>query len=514
MKNIQAVKEIIEQLKADAENEFELHRIEVLERDLIQGLPKVKIIDAFHQDFNGITYQVSKSGHYSRGGSLHQDVWRYYRGEIPQGDFQIHHINWNPADNSIENLQCLTRAEHIRIHANAPPLEVAPNKVATFTCEHCGKVFNAIASKKVRRFCSRACQRHAQLNSAKTESKTCLFCGKTFLGKAGSKYCSQKCRSDHAKAKVPIKTCPQCGKQFRKAGCPQAIYCSLKCRDAARQPNSAALTNQPTVRIVTCSNCGKEFTTLHPLKKYCSKECAAETVKKQTHTYEKTCPICGKKFLGTKKQKHCSTECRDQARRGRATWAEKHCQICGKDFKSRDKRVKYCSRECYQVSKRMAEHKPPAKKYSKVCPQCGETFMATDGRTKYCSQKCYHAATRTLPDRICPTCGKSFHPSGKNRIFCSRTCIRSRKPSARSEITKTCPICKKEFKARGKRNIYCSAECRKSAPHRRPVRQCPICGKKFLPYRSNQKYCSQQCAFSPLKSQVGLPKSSGGGLER
>lgn len=51
------------------------------------------------------------------------DVWQYYyvflieqSGQtIPKGSV-VHHINKNPLDDRIENLQILTRAEHINIH--------------------------------------------------------------------------------------------------------------------------------------------------------------------------------------------------------------------------------------------------------------------------------------------------------------------------------------------------------------------------------------------------------------
>lgn len=42
-------------------------------------------------------------------------LWKQKNGEIPKGCV-IHHINKIPNDDRIENLICLTRAEHINIH--------------------------------------------------------------------------------------------------------------------------------------------------------------------------------------------------------------------------------------------------------------------------------------------------------------------------------------------------------------------------------------------------------------
>ena len=50
-------------LKSAAENDFERHRLDVLEKDLTAP-PKVEIIDEKHQKFLGVTYHEEKSGTY------------------------------------------------------------------------------------------------------------------------------------------------------------------------------------------------------------------------------------------------------------------------------------------------------------------------------------------------------------------------------------------------------------------------------------------------------------------
>ena len=45
----------------------------------------------------------------------HQLVWEVVNGPIP-ANHVIHHVNGNKSDNRIENLRCMTQAEHLRLH--------------------------------------------------------------------------------------------------------------------------------------------------------------------------------------------------------------------------------------------------------------------------------------------------------------------------------------------------------------------------------------------------------------
>ena len=52
-------------------------------------------------------------GNKQRNVVLSNIVWVYFNGQIPEG-YDVDHINNNPLDNSLENLQLLTRQENIR----------------------------------------------------------------------------------------------------------------------------------------------------------------------------------------------------------------------------------------------------------------------------------------------------------------------------------------------------------------------------------------------------------------
>jgi hypothetical protein len=57
----------------------------------------------------------------------------------------VHHINENPLDNRLENLQLLGQAEHMRLHKEKYPHEK--------TCEMCGLLFAANPRKRKRQKC-------------------------------------------------------------------------------------------------------------------------------------------------------------------------------------------------------------------------------------------------------------------------------------------------------------------------------------------------------------------------
>lgn len=63
----------------------------------------------------------------------------------------------------------------------------------------------------------------------------------------------------------------------------------------------------------TCIHCGAEFEAQRNSAKYCSQKCK-KAHKRELQKTEKTCPVCGTKFMANKTQKYCTTECSKIAR--------------------------------------------------------------------------------------------------------------------------------------------------------------------------------------------------------
>ena len=176
MKQPERVAELLAELRALAENNFERHRIDVLKRDLTAP-PVVEQVDDTHQRFNGVTYTKRDNGRYQTSCiSIYRDVWRYFFGYIPEG-YEIHHVDKNKENNDISNLQMLTVKEHKAAHRQEA------------TCPICGKTFNVRNHGKI--YCSRDCANEAKRSIF---DKQCPVCGKIFkMHNRDSKYCSHSC---------------------------------------------------------------------------------------------------------------------------------------------------------------------------------------------------------------------------------------------------------------------------------------------------------------------------------
>lgn len=132
---------------------------------------------------------------------LHVAIWEAANGKVPEG-CEIHHVDLNPSNNALENLQCLTKAEHAKLHMQLR------EKVAC-VCIQCGETFYSI--KAGSKFCSSKCDQRWRFNRGKRppkEIRICECCGKEFetrkYGKA--RYCSPRCTmlgKPSAQKKIP-----------------------------------------------------------------------------------------------------------------------------------------------------------------------------------------------------------------------------------------------------------------------------------------------------------------------
>lgn len=154
--------------------------------------------------YDGVRWHERKSGYYSNGrrGLLHRWVWRLERGDIPDG-MQVHHINHDRGDSRVENLDLVSRAEHLRIHPrdskwhrDGAETAWANAEWREIKCQHCGGVGRTRAPREVK-YCSEKCRGTA---SRARERRVCSVCSAEYECPARNptRTCSRRCTSVYA----------------------------------------------------------------------------------------------------------------------------------------------------------------------------------------------------------------------------------------------------------------------------------------------------------------------------
>lgn len=194
------------------------------------------------KNLNDRNYYRPSSNYIKRGvGHLHREIWKATYGDIPDG-YDIHHKDENPLNNSIDNLECLSKSEHAELHAQSMPewkrewvrgqlnTHARPKAIdwhksdegrefhkllgkwswedrdqVEKVCEHCGKQYSVVdISAHHSRYCSNACKSYARVASGiDNETRICEWCHIEFICNKyeRKRYCGRSCASLHREHK-------------------------------------------------------------------------------------------------------------------------------------------------------------------------------------------------------------------------------------------------------------------------------------------------------------------------
>lgn len=87
------------------------------------------------QILDGIRFSMRTNGYFAMTSGnrmlMHRYVWQKEHGPIPK-DHDIHHRDGNKANNNIENLECLSKAEHTRLYSEFKNKYGSPKVVFMF----------------------------------------------------------------------------------------------------------------------------------------------------------------------------------------------------------------------------------------------------------------------------------------------------------------------------------------------------------------------------------------------
>ena len=184
-----------------------------------------------------------------RGQLLHRAVYASFHGPIPEG-IEIHHIDENKTNNAIDNLEALTRSEHLKRHRprgwTALPLDQRAIRVRELwatkephrtRCGQCGNFFETTGTRA--KFCSGNCRAaHRRRDPIQCASSVCAYCGQPFLlYREGLKFCSSACSS--ASKRKSERNCIVCTGNFWATD-PRTVCCSRQCGYMFRSQRIAA----------------------------------------------------------------------------------------------------------------------------------------------------------------------------------------------------------------------------------------------------------------------------------
>lgn len=178
--------------------------------------------------FDGISFRRDKrTGYYLAGSArdggrrkrLHVYVWEYHNGAVPDG-YHVHHIDHDKSNNDIDNLQILSKEEHLRYHAQNIS-EERREKLRKQLIE------KAVPKSKVWHASKEGRQWHRENGKAVWKNRKpikyeCTYCGKEFktlnhYSESSNRFCSNNCKSAYRR-KMGYdnvkRDCEICGAEF------------------------------------------------------------------------------------------------------------------------------------------------------------------------------------------------------------------------------------------------------------------------------------------------------------
>jgi uncharacterized CHY-type Zn-finger protein len=196
----------------------------------MQIIKSLKMFPA--QTFNNRTYYQYEGRYFtSHTRKMHRDVWEFYNGEIPKG-YHIHHIDGNPSNNEISNLQLIEASEHLRMegkrrHQENPEwskefytkgIELAKEWHKSVD----GRLWHSEKAKK-------------QWENPSVFFLNCIQCDTLYLSfkSTTTKFCSNKCKSNHRRLSGvdnEKRICVVCNTEFEANKYSTKSKCKLTCK--------------------------------------------------------------------------------------------------------------------------------------------------------------------------------------------------------------------------------------------------------------------------------------------
>lgn len=187
------------------------------------------MVERVYRKYFGKSFYKQKDGYWVNFMPIqaHRWVWINHHGTIPKG-MDIHHKDGDKDNNEIENLQMLSRSEHLKEHWKDPELRKERRKQLDILRK---QVHEWLRSPEGRKKQSESSKKAWE--KRRKDLICCIECGKEIITtQPWTKFCDGSCsmrwRRKH-KPNLIEEICPVCHKIFSKEKFTPKRFCSISC---------------------------------------------------------------------------------------------------------------------------------------------------------------------------------------------------------------------------------------------------------------------------------------------
>lgn len=152
------------------------------------------VISETIQEFAGTRFYRCGTYFQRRGVRLHRVVWTTANGPVPDGH-HVHHIDGNPANNALSNLQCIRAEDHLA-GEHGPASGWRGKKSIAKAIRAAASWHGSAAGKK---WHAEHFEKHIRAVMEKRVPAVCVECGADYLVSAAKvaqgKFCSGACKA-------------------------------------------------------------------------------------------------------------------------------------------------------------------------------------------------------------------------------------------------------------------------------------------------------------------------------
>lgn len=164
---------------------------------------------------------------------LHRQVYIDNFGPIPK-DMQIHHIDHNPANNNVNNLELISRSDHFKEHEEKRLIWCNSQKNKDNLKRGLVHGIAFMKSEAGRELSRKKC---ISMRDNSMINCVCVQCGSNYVGCAIIKtpmYCSKICKEKAARSRKKTIVCAYCSKNHLTSFYSSTRYCGKSCSNRGR----------------------------------------------------------------------------------------------------------------------------------------------------------------------------------------------------------------------------------------------------------------------------------------